>query len=137
MKPFSRKLNTDGTPAVNTKGQPLFIGPVQLVSKLSDATLENTNGTKYKVVTVKYVANSGEVKQCGASVYEGNYSKGALTVGQEYLATVTIARNAEGKLIPYMQMSHLIASGGYADLGDFVTEEALAETTVYDGTTIR
>ena len=112
----------------STTGHRRMQGSVKLITPLSSAVQQNTNGKNYKVATVEFVTASGEIKQCGANIYEGNYSKGELTVGREYLATVTIAPNKEGKLTPYMQMSHLIANGGYADLSDFEIEE-VAETS--------
>lgn len=115
-------------------------GSVKLVSDLETATiLQNSNGKNYKVITVEFVTASGEVKSCGAAIYEGNYSKGGVEKGKEYLATVTIAPNADGKMIPYMQMSHLVAGGGYADLDDFGIEEveAASTTEAYNGTVIR
>lgn len=112
----------------STTGHRRMQGSVRLITPLGDKVQQNTNGKNFKVATVEFVTASGEVKQCGANIYEGNYSKGELVVGREYLATVTIAPNKEGKLIPYMQMSHLIANGGYADLSDFDVEE-VAETS--------
>lgn len=132
MTPFKKIEN-------NTKGHPVFQGAVKLLAKLSEKVLQNSNGKNYRVATVQYVNNKGEIQQCGASIYEGNYSKGELTIGEEYLATVTIAPNKEGKLTAYMQMSHLVAGGGFADVSDFITEEELVEVTAkeYDGTSIR
>lgn len=123
----------ENSPAGNTRLQ----GTVRLLSDLNTATiLQNSNGKNYKVITVEFLTSSGEVKQCGAAIYEGNYSKGGVEKGKEYLATVTIAPNAEGKMIPYMQMSHLVSGGGYASLDDFGIEE-VALTEAYDGTVIR
>ena len=134
MNPFKK---IDNSPAGNTRLQ----GSVKLVSDIETATiLQNSNGKNYKVITVEFVSASGEVKSCGAAIYEGNYSKGGVEKGKEYLATVTIAPNAEGKLVPYMQMSHLVAGGGYADLDDFGIEEvevAGTSTASYNGTAIR
>ena len=110
-------------------GQPRYQGSVKLLSDIETATiLQNSNGKNFKVITVEYVSNKGEVKQCGSSIYEGNYSKGGIEKGKKYLATVTIAPNADGQLTPYMQMSHLAAGGGYADLEDFMEVEEIDST---------
>ena len=113
-------------------------GTVKLLTDIEKATiLQNSNGKNYKVITVEFVTASGEVKPCGAAIYEGNYSKGGIEKDKEYLATVTFvffnstfAPNAEGKMTPYMQMSHLISGGGYASLDDFGIEEIEEGTSV-------
>jgi len=123
----------------NAKGNPVFQGSVKLVAPLSATVLQNSNSKNYRIATVQYVNNKGVLCQCGAAIYEGNYSKGELTIGEEYLANVTLAPNKEGKVTAFMQMSHLVAGGGFADVSDFITEEELVEVTTkaYDGTTIR
>jgi len=125
--------------ADNAKGNPVFQGSVKLIAPLSETTIPNSNGKNFKVATVQYVNNKGVLCQCGASIYEGNYGKGPLTVGEEYLANVTIAPNKAGVQTAYMQMSHLVAGGGFADVSDFVDAGELVEITTkeYDGTTIR
>jgi hypothetical protein len=133
MKQFKRMIDKiTGEPAVNQNGNAILTGSVKLVA-LSDSpeSLQtNVNGKRFMVATVEFVNNSGEIKQCGASLYEGNYSKRMPKVGDELLATVTVAPNSDGKLIPYMQISHLIAGGGYADLSDFDIEEEIAKESV-------
>lgn len=127
MNPFKRMIDkTTGLPAVNQQGHPVFTGSAELVSlnTSADRLIANTNGKKFAVATVKFVTASGEIKTCGANIYEGNFTKRMPQPGDVLLATVTIAPDKEGKKTPYMQVSHLIAGGGYADLSDFDLEEA-------------
>jgi len=139
MNQFKRKLDKDGNPVNSTTGHPQFQGSAKLLSPLGDKTKPNTNGKLFKVANVEYIGVTGKVARCGATIYEGNYSKGELTVGQEYIATVTVAPDKDGVVTAYMQMSHLVANGGFASVSDFITEEELVEITTkeYDGTTIR
>lgn len=133
MKQFKRMIDkTTGEPAVNQNGNAILTGSVKLVAlnENPDSIQTNVNGKKFMVATVEFVNNSGEVKQCGAALYEGNFNKRMPKVGEELLATVTVAPNSDGKLIPYMQISHLIAGGGYADLSDFDIEEEVAKESV-------
>jgi len=103
-------------------GNPRFELNVKMVKPLSETTLQNSNGKNYKLCVVEYTNKAGVVKQANAAVYEGNYSKGELTVDTEYLCTATVVDNG-GKKVVYMQMSHLVAGAGFADADDFEVEE--------------
>lgn len=98
--------------STNAQGNQVIQFHAKLVSPLSETTLQNSNGTNYKLVTVEFENAKGETKQVSASIYEGNYSKG-VTVGQIYLTTATIV---DKKV--YLQMSHLTGAPR-PDLEDF------------------
>jgi len=101
------------------KGHTRFQFNAQLVAPLGATVLTNSNGKNYRIAQVAFENTKGVVVQASAAIYEGNYSKGELTIGESYLCVVTIAPNADGKLTPYIQMSHLVAGAGYADISDF------------------
>ncbi len=83
---------------------------VKLMTALQENTLANSNGKNYKLVNVEFKDNNGKVQQASASIYEGNYSKGELTVGSIYGATAR--KTANGTI--YLQMSHLPYGAGLA-----------------------
>lgn len=81
--------------------------------------LKNDNQTEYRVASIEFVADSGELKKVTAIVYEKNYRYG-MTVGETYQATVTITA---GQPNPLITVSHL-AAGVRATFDDFgVTAE--------------
>jgi len=83
---------------------------VKLLS-IGEKTQENSNGTTYKVATVKM--DNG--KTVTAIVYEGNYSFG-VELGNNYAAKAIYDPERGGDLL--IQMSHLIA-GERANINDF------------------
>lgn len=113
----------------NDKGQARFTFAGQLTASLSTTVLQNTNGKNYRIANIAFENAKGVLTEATAAIYEGNYSKGALTVGERYLCTATLAPNKEGKLVPYIQMSHLVAGAGMASLEDFAIEEDVVETS--------
>lgn len=95
---------------------------VKLLTELGVNTLQNSNKKNYKLVNVEFKDNSGKVQIASASIYEGNYSKGGLVVGNIYSATAR--KTTEGTI--YLQMSHLPYGAGLATADmfpDFVMEE--------------
>jgi hypothetical protein len=113
----------------NDKGQARFTFGGQLLNPLGATVLENSNSKKYRIANIAFENAKGVATQATAAIYEGNYSKGELTVGESYLCTATIAPNKEGKLTPYIQMSHLVAGAGMASLDDFDVESEVVETS--------
>lgn len=95
----------------------------KLISTPSEKTLQNSNGKNFKVVTIEFENSKGETVRRSASIYEGNYSKGNLTVGKTYLTTATIS----GKDV-YLQMSHL-ENASRAELDDFAVASAEVSAT--------
>lgn len=113
----------------NDRGQARFQFAGQLLNPLGTTVLENSNGKKYRIANIAFENAKGVVVSATASMYEGNYSKGELTVGERYLCTATIAPNKDGKMVPYIQMSHLVAGAGMASLDDFeLVEETVPES---------
>jgi len=109
----------------SSNGNPRFELGVTLLTPLSETVLQNSNQKNYRLCTVQYVNRHGEVAKASAAIYEGNYSKGGIEVGKEYLATATVV---DGKA--YIQMSHLIFGGSIASSDDFIDEmEAAAGNT--------
>lgn len=111
----------------------------KLISPLSPTVLElnNEKRTKYRIANVEFTNAKGQVVQRSAAIFEGNYSKGELTVGENYLCTVTLVVNKQtGEVTPYIQMSHLVAGAGRAtaDDFDFVEVEDAAEAFMGAGT---
>jgi hypothetical protein len=115
----------------STKGEPRFQFNGKLITPLSETPMTYTNALgqvkNFKLCTVEYANQHGEIKQATASVAEGNYSKGELKVGTEYLCTATLSER-DGKRVVYINMSHLVAGAGFADVNDFDFEEV--ETSV-------
>lgn len=116
-------------------GQARFQFGGKVISDLSETTLTNTNGKEYKVVTVEFTSVHGEIKQAGAAIYAGNYNHpdcvaaGGIKKNQTYLCTATIVPMEDGSKRAYIQMSHLLFTGGYADADDFAYEEVAQTTT--------
>jgi len=113
----------------NDKGQSRFTFGGQLTATLGSTILQNSNDKNYRIANIAFENAKGAVVEATAAIYEGNYSKGELTVGERYLCTATIAPNKKGKLTPYIQMSHLVAGAGMASLDDFAVEEDVVETS--------
>ena len=111
------------------KGHTRFEFNAQLIAPLSTTVLQNSTPKNYRIAQIAFKNTKGEVVQSSAAIYEGNYSKGPLTVGESYRCVVTIAPNADGKLTPYIQMSHLVAGAGYADVSDFEDAGEVNQTT--------
>jgi len=89
--------------------------------KISENTLQNSNGKNYKLADIEFADINGVVTKGTAMVYEGNYSKG-LSIGSEYGCTAR--KGDDGKI--YIQMSHFAFGGGYATedmFGSFEDEE--------------
>ncbi len=85
----------------------------KLISAPSEKTLQNSNGKSYKICTIEFENSKGVSVRRSASIYQGNYEKGNITVGKSYLTTATIS----GKDV-YLQMSHL-ENATRAELEDF------------------
>ena len=85
----------------------------KLISAPSEKTLQNSNGKSYKICTVEFENSKGVSVRRSASIYQGNYEKGNITVGKSYLTTATIS----GQNV-YLQMSHL-ENATRAELDDF------------------
>jgi hypothetical protein len=115
----------------STKGEPRFQFNGKLITPLNAEPLTYVNASgvtkRFKLCTIEYANQHGEIKQATASVAEGNYSKGELKVGTEYLCTATLSER-DGKRVVYINMSHLVAGAGFADVSDFDFEEV--ETSV-------
>lgn len=101
MKPSTVK---EGTFEANCSVELLAIG---------EKEQQNSNGTIYKVATVKL-----NDKNVTAIVYQGNYSKG-IEIGNKYAAKAIYDPTRGGDLL--IQMSHLIA-GERANIADFEFE---------------
>ena len=126
MNQFVRKIDkVTGLPKTSTNGHVVLDGSVTVVSiNTSEESMQvNSNGKRFAVATVDYVAKGGEIKRCGAAIYEANLKHRVPQPGDEVIATVVIAPNKDGVMTPFMQISHLIANAGYADVSDFDLEE--------------
>ena len=110
---------------INAKtGLPEIQLGVTLKSALPTNTLVNVNNKNYKLVNVEFTDVKGNKQQASAAIYEGNYSKGELSVGSVYAAT---ARKTEEGVI-YLQMSHLPHGAGLATADmfpEFVAENGI------------
>lgn len=82
---------------------------------ISEEPVKNSNGTNFKVATGEYVNADAVVERASFQVYEGNYEKG-MTIGEKYSCQITIQ---EGRELPGLTMSHLVAGGGRATLASF------------------
>ncbi len=102
---------------------------VKLLTELQENALQNSNGKNYKLVNVEFKDNKGKVQQVSAAIYEGNYSKGELSVGSIYSATAR--KTAEGTI--YLQMSHLPYGAGLATADMFPDFVLAQEPTVLAG----
>lgn len=108
----------------------------KLVAPLSETVLElnNAKRTKYRIASIEFTNAKGQTVQRSAAIFEGNYSKGPLTVGENYLCTVTMTTNSEtGEIIPYIQMSHLVAGVGRATADDFDFEVVEVSIPEFNG----
>ncbi len=116
----------------STKGEPRFQFNGKLITPLNAEPLSYTNGfgvtKRFKLCTIEYANQHGEIKQASASISEASYSKGELTVGTEYLCTATLSER-DGKRVVYINMSHLVAGAGFADVSDFDFEEVETSAT--------
>ncbi len=109
----------------SVNGEPRFSFNGKMIAPLSEEmSYINGKGEQkfYKLTTIEFVNQHGEIKKATASVPKGNYSKGDLNVGTEYLCTATLGER-DGKKVVYINMSHLLAGAGFADIGDFDFEE--------------
>ncbi len=99
-----------------------------ILRSIGTTVLQNSNKKNYKLVTIDFTdVNSVERKGITASIYEGNYSKGELTVGNSYLCTAAPYEGPNGEERIGIQMSHL-SSGDFAspDMFDFADTTVLA-----------
>ena len=64
-------------------GETQFLFNARLL-KIGEKTLENSNGTNYKIVTLKFNLPSGEEVERTAMCYQANYDYGVET-GKDYL----------------------------------------------------
>lgn len=101
----------------NQNGQPRFQFNAKLLA-IGTTEQTNTNGKKFKVVTIEFVALDGKTYQETAMIFEGNYSLG-IEVGKTYLTTATIVGERA-----YLQMSHLLAGSGNVAASLFFSESA-------------
>lgn len=88
-----------GNPEVQFEGKLLSISP-------NVFQLNNDKQTPYRVASVEFVNNQGEVKVSSALVYEANYSYG-MKPGITYLCR---AIKTPGQTAPLVTMSHLVAT---------------------------
>lgn len=95
----------------------------KLISAPSEKTLQNSNGKSYKICTVEFENSKGVSVRRSASIYQGNYEKGNITVGKSYLTTATIS----GQNV-YLQMSHL-ENATRAELDDFAVVSSQVSAT--------
>lgn len=95
---------------------------VTMVAEASDRVMENTNGTQYRVLTVKLPTS----KQVSAIIYESNFEKG-VEVGTVYLAKA-IYNPERGKEV-LIQMSHLTGAdrANVDDLGFEMPSEEVSD----------
>lgn len=89
----------------------------KLTTELSETTLSNSNGKNYKLVTVEFMNDEGEIITSSASVYEGNYDRpeANFKVGSEYLCTANIQEDGTA----YLQLSHLQGATARPDVSVF------------------
>lgn len=98
------------------------------VVSLGTKVLENSNGTPYRLATVKYVSANGEEKQATAQIWEKNFTK--VKVGDEYLTEVRKVVNPKtGQPGIFLTLSALpTAERAEIDDFDFAEVEADAST---------
>lgn len=100
------------------------------VISIGENWLENSNGVRYKIASIKLP--NGNIRS--ARVYEKNLEYG-ITVGNSYLCTATQYQNNSGQIEIDLKVSHLVGAER-ATLDDFgvtpsvVTNNALAEQAV-------
>lgn len=95
-----------------------------LKSELSSNTLQNSNGTEYKLCTIEFPNKDGEMIERSASVFAGNYNHpdADFEIGKDYLATLQIADNGNR----YIHLSHLNSTGAnLATEDDFDLSQAV------------
>lgn len=107
-------------------GRTVIVFEAELVS-ISENTLENVNGTLYRVATVKFEDVNGIERQVSAMVYNNNYQKDGeirMQIGEKYR---TVADKVGENV--YLIMSHLSFSAARADVAMFDFAEQLQTTT--------
>lgn len=98
-----------------SRGQKTANFPAKVISISKNVLkLKNDNETPYRVATIQFTSNEGEIKTVTAIIYEKNFQYG-MTEGETYQATVTITA---GQPNPLITVSHLNA-GERATFDDF------------------
>lgn len=110
---------------LNEKGQQVAFFNAELLS-ISEKVMENTNGTPYRVGTIKFTNEMGVPKQVTATIYEKNYKYG-MEVGKSYACRAFATDNGV-----FTQMSHLATAerASFEDFGFAIDAEGLPETKV-------
>ena len=111
----------------NLAGNQMFTFAGKLLS-LGTTELLNSNKKVYKIANIEFTDVNGEIQKASAAIYAKNLEHG-VEIGKEYLTTATIAPDKDGKLTPYLQMSHLEANAGRAEISMFLTSVEVATVT--------
>lgn len=111
----------------NAQGNQQFTFAGKLLS-LGTTELKNSNDKIYRIANIEFTDINGEIQKASAAVYAKNLEHG-VEVGKEYLTTATIAADATGKPTVYLQMSHLEANAGRAEVSMFLSSVEVATTT--------
>ena len=89
---------------------------------ISGKTLENSNGTRYRIANIEFEDINGNIQKSSAMVYEGNFNYG-MEIGKTFLAKATLSG---GQV--YLQVSHLEYNGSRATADMFGFEIQETET---------
>lgn len=89
----------------------------ELIS-ISDKEMQNSNGTGYRLCTVKFQNINGDTVERTGMIYDGNYlhPEADFQIGQSYLTTVTLTEGNDNALI---RVSHLQGAKRASALNDF------------------
>ena len=111
----------------NLAGNQQFTFGGKLLS-LGTTELKNSNDKTYRIANIEFTDINGEIQKASAAIYAKNLEHG-VEVGKEYLTTATITADAAGKPTVYLQMSHLEANAGRAEVSMFLSSVEVATTT--------
>jgi len=106
----------------NAQGNQQFTFAGKLLS-LGTTELKNSNDKTYRIANIEFTDVNGEIQKASAAIYAKNLEHG-VEAGKEYLTTATISGDQV-----YLQMSHLEASAGRAQVSMFLAEASVEVTT--------
>lgn len=106
----------------NAQGNQQFTFAGKLLS-LGTTELKNSNDKTYRIANIEFTDVNGEIQKASAAIYAKNLEHG-VDVGKEYLTTATIVGDQA-----YLQMSHLEANAGRAEVSMFLATTEVTKVT--------
>jgi hypothetical protein len=87
---------------------------------ISEKSLENSNGTYYRIANIEFEDINGKTQKSSAMVYEKNLAYG-MEIGKTFLAKATLS---SGNV--YLTVSHLEFNGNRATVDMFGFEQSIS-----------